>query len=159
LGQCAQRLRASHPRRQINRRLQLLDDLQSELVRSMRRSLQERRGAAQNLGLRLRRLRPSRLLVQRREQMLRQRDRLREHTRDRLRTLRQKCNALAARLRLLGPEQVLARGYSITMDALDGQIIRSARQTRSGQKLKTRLHSGEVQSVVGGGGRWVKAKG
>jgi exodeoxyribonuclease VII large subunit len=49
---------------------------------------------------------------------------------------------------LLGPERVLARGYSITLDARSGTVIRAARQTRPGQKLKTRLHSGEVQSVV-----------
>ena len=42
LGQLAQRLRASHPRRHINRQLQLLDDLHSELTRSLRRGLQER---------------------------------------------------------------------------------------------------------------------
>jgi exodeoxyribonuclease VII large subunit len=148
LAQLAQRLQASHPRRQINRRRQLLDELQSQTTRLMRRGLQERRLAARNLGLRLGRLRPSRLLVQRRERLMRQRDRLREQTGHRLRTLRQHCEALAARLRLLGPEQVLARGYSITMDALGGQIIRSARETHPGQKLKTRLKTGEVQSVV-----------
>ena len=60
--------------------------------------------------------------------------------------------ALGARLRLLGPEQVLARGYSITLDARSGKVIRAARQTRPGQKLKTRLQSGVVQSVVEGKG-------
>jgi exodeoxyribonuclease VII large subunit len=159
LGQLAQRLRASHPRRQLNRRLQLLDDLHGELTRSMRRGLQERRLAARNLALRLGRLRPSRLLVQRRERLFQQRDRLREQTKNRLRSLRQHCDALAARLRLLGPEQVLARGYSITMDAKGGQILRSARETRPGQKLKTRLQTGEVQSVVAKEGKRLKAKG
>jgi exodeoxyribonuclease VII large subunit len=148
LGQLAQRLQASHPRRQINRRLQRLDDLHGTLTRSMRRGLQERRLAARNLGLRLGRLRPSRLLVQRRERLIQQGDRLREQTRNRLRSLRQHCDALAARLRLLGPDQVLARGYSITMDARGGQIIRSARETHPGQQLKTKLKSGEVRSVV-----------
>jgi exodeoxyribonuclease VII large subunit len=141
-------LQASHPRRQINRRLQRLDDLHGTLTRSMRRGLQERRLAARNLGLRLGRLRPSRLLVQRRERLIQQGDRLREQTRNRLRSLRQHCDALAARLRLLGPDQVLARGYSITMDARGGQIIRSARETHPGQQLKTKLKSGEVRSVV-----------
>lgn len=69
---------------------------------------------------------------------------------NRLRSLRQQCDALGTRLRLLGPEQVLARGYSITLDARSGTVIRAARQTRPGQKLKTRLQSGEVQSVVEG---------
>ena len=54
--------------------------------------------------------------------------------------------ALEARLRLLGPEQVLARGYSITMDAATGQVLREAKVVKSGQKLKTRLKSGEIVS-------------
>jgi len=148
LGQLAQRLRASHPRRHLNRQLQLLDNLQGELTRCMRRELQQRQLAARQLGLRLGRLRPSRLLALRRESLLRQRDRLREQARNQLHSLRQQCDALGARLRLLGPEQVLARGYSITQDARSGKVIRAARQTRPGQKLKTRLQTGEVKSVV-----------
>src|SRR5208282_5746962 len=35
-------------------------------------------------------------------------------------------------------QQVLARGYSITMDAGSGWVIRAARQTRAGQKLRMR---------------------
>jgi exodeoxyribonuclease VII large subunit len=150
LGQLSQRLRAAHPRRLLNRQLQRLDDLQAALTRSIRRELQQRQLAARHLGLRLGRLRPSRLLALRREELARQRDRLRERIRNRLRCLRQQCDALGTRLRLLGPEQVLARGYSITLDAHSGTVIRAARQTRLGQKLKTRLQSGEVQSVVEG---------
>jgi exodeoxyribonuclease VII large subunit len=148
LGQLSQRLRASHPRRQLNLKLQHLDDLQSELTRSIRRELQQRQLATRQLALRLGRLRPKRLLTQRREELARQRDRLREQTRNRLRSLRQHCEELGTGLRLLGPEQVLARGYSITLDARTGKVIRTARQTRQGQKLKTRLHAGEIQSVV-----------
>jgi exodeoxyribonuclease VII large subunit len=148
LGQLSQRLRASHPRRQLNLKLQHLDDLQMELTRSIRRELQQRQLATRQLGLRLGRLRPKRLLAQRRDELARQRDRLREQTRNQMRSLRQHCEELGTSLRLLGPEQVLARGYSITLDARTGKVIRTARQTRPGQKLKTRLHSGEVQSVV-----------
>ncbi len=148
LGQLSRRLRAWHPRRQVHRGLQRLDDLQSALARSVRRGLRQRRLDARNLVLRLGRLRPGRLLEQRREGLSRQRARLREQAAGQLRSLRQRCDALAARLRLLGPEQVLARGYSITLDARSGKILRAARETRPGQKLKTRLKSGEVQSVV-----------
>ena len=148
LGQLAQRLRAWRPQRQINRQLQRLDEAQSALTRCLRRGLRQRQLAARNLGLRLARLRPSRLLAQRRERLAQLLDRLREQTWNRLRSLRQQGGALAARLRLLGPEQVLARGYSITRDARSSRIIRAASETRPGQKLKTRLQSGEVQSVV-----------
>jgi exonuclease VII large subunit len=51
-----------------------------------------------------------------------------------------------SRLRLLGPEQVLSRGYSITMDAASGTVLHDAAKVNAGQKLKTRLKSGEVLS-------------
>jgi exodeoxyribonuclease VII large subunit len=62
--------------------------------------------------------------------------------------LRQRAASLASRLQLLGPEQVLARGYSITLDAATGRILRAAAETASGQKLTTRLKSGQVSSTV-----------
>jgi exodeoxyribonuclease VII large subunit len=63
-------------------------------------------------------------------------------------------NALQTRLRLLGPEQVLARGYSITMDAKSGKVLRNADEIKQGQRLKTRLKRGEVLSraETGNGG-------
>jgi exodeoxyribonuclease VII large subunit len=53
-----------------------------------------------------------------------------------------------SRLRLLGPEQVLARGYSITMDAATGKIVRRAKDAKVGQGLKTRVKEGEIFSQV-----------
>jgi len=43
---------------------------------------------------------------------------------------------------------VLARGYSITTDATTGQVLRAAAEARPGQRLRTKLKSGEVQSRV-----------
>jgi len=56
--------------------------------------------------------------------------------------------ATESRLRLLGPEQVLARGYSITLDATTGRVLRNAAQVKVGQRLKTRLKQGEISSRV-----------
>ncbi len=67
---------------------------------------------------------------------------------NRLKELKAELSRAEARLRLLGPEQVLARGYSITMDAASGKILREAGQVKPGQRLKTRLKTGEVSSVV-----------
>jgi exodeoxyribonuclease VII large subunit len=55
---------------------------------------------------------------------------------------------LEVRLRLLGPEQVLARGYSITRLAETGEVVRDAGQVKPGQRLRTRLKQGEVRSVA-----------
>ena len=56
--------------------------------------------------------------------------------------------ALLDRLRLLSPENVLARGYSITTDAATGAVIRRAEQVKAGQQLRTRVQRGEIDSVV-----------
>jgi exodeoxyribonuclease VII large subunit len=147
-NQLSQRLRASHPRRQFHHRLQRLDDLQTMLLRAPRQRLQQHRLAAGALHLRLGRLRPRQFLARRAEELTQKQRRLREQVRHHLRMLRDRSGALHGRLRLLGPEQVLARGYSITLDAATGRVIRAAAQTRPGQKLKTRLKTGQVQSTI-----------
>jgi exodeoxyribonuclease VII large subunit len=63
-----------------------------------------------------------------------------------LRNGKSRFETLEARLHLLGPEQVLARGYSITMDAASGKVLRDAEKVQSGQRLKTRLQAGEILS-------------
>jgi len=146
--QLGQRLQASSPRRVLNQRLQRLDDLQSSLVRCSSQQLGKWRLTTRNLGERLDRVRPGQILALRRAALLREENRLRERTRHYLRHLRQRREALHSRLQLLGPEQVLARGYSITMDAATGKIIRAKSQTSAGQLLKTRLHSGEIKSTI-----------
>jgi exodeoxyribonuclease VII large subunit len=146
--QVAPRLQALHPRRQLNQRRQRLDDLQLTLARCVSHDLQKIRTAWQTLHVRLSRLRPRQLLAQRQAALGREERHLRERMRRQLQQLRQRANVAQGRLRLLGPEQVLARGYSITLDALSGQIIRSSEQTRPGQKLQTKLQSGEVKSTV-----------
>ncbi|HUD45349.1 MAG TPA: exodeoxyribonuclease VII large subunit [Candidatus Baltobacteraceae bacterium] len=147
-AQLSQRLAAAHPRRELNRRLQRLDDLQESLARCPRLRLQHLAIASEALRQRLRQLRPSQVLRRRRELLDQRRQRLREQAGHLLQRLRQHCDALNSRLRLLGPEQVLARGYSITLDAVTGAVIRAAQDTRPGQELKTKLRAGEVRSIV-----------
>jgi exodeoxyribonuclease VII large subunit len=146
--QLGQRLLALHPRRQLNQRLQRLDELQTMLARGARRFLQKMQLTAGNLASRLGRMRPGQALARRGELLRQAQRRLREQAGRQLESRRQQCDALVARLRLLGPEQVLARGYSITLDDATGEIIRTAAATQPGQKLRTRLKSGEVRSTV-----------
>lgn len=54
-----------------------------------------------------------------------------------------------AMLKSLGPDSVLARGFSYTTDQ-QGQVIKSAAQLAPGQRIVTRLQDGEVQSMVEG---------
>jgi exodeoxyribonuclease VII large subunit len=131
LSQLGGRLARLHPRRRLDESLQRLDDLQSGLLRGLKSGARGRAVALENLTGRFLRVRPSLALKQRRE------------------ALRQ----LEHQLNLLGPEQVLARGYSITMDAASGKVLHDAAKVKPGQKLKTRLKLGEILSRTESGQR------
>jgi len=122
----AGRLVRLHPRRKLDDSLQRLDDLQSGLLRGLKTAARSRNVALQNLAGRFLRAKPSQVFKARQE-ILKQ---------------------LEKRLNLLGPEQVLARGYSITTDAASGKVLRDATKLKAGQKLKTRLAKGEVFSTA-----------
>ena len=143
-----QRMARAHPRRRMNELLQRLDDLQAGLLRCTRQGTKERQVAWQNLATRLLRVRPAQLLKQRLESLVVSRRRLRELAHVCLRNGRNRFEATEARLRLLGPEQVLSRGYSITMDAATGKVLRAAKDAKAGQHLKTRVKEGEISSQV-----------
>jgi exodeoxyribonuclease VII large subunit len=49
----------------------------------------------------------------------------------------------------LDPAGVLARGYSITLDA-QGKVITAAAQVKEGERLTTRLSQGSLESEVRG---------
>ncbi len=118
------RLSRLHPRRNLNESFQRLDDLQSGLMRNLKLAARARGVALQNLAGRFLRAKPSQPLQLRRA------------------ALRQ----IEKRLNALGPEQVLARGYSITTDAATGKVLRDAAKVAAGQKIKTRLAKGELTS-------------
>jgi exodeoxyribonuclease VII large subunit len=122
----AGRLARLHPRRKLNDSLQRLDDLQSGLLRRLKSAVHSRRLVFENAAGRFLRAKPALILKARRE------------------ALRQ----LEKRLNALGPEQVLARGYSITTDAATGKVLRDAALVQTGQKLKTRLARGEIKSTA-----------
>ena len=122
----AGRLSRLHPRRRLNESFQRLDDFQSGLLRGLKSGVRGRTVSLENLSGRFLRVRPAQLLKRRRE------------------ALRQ----LEHQLNLLGPEQVLSRGYSITTDVASGKVLRDATKIQSGQKIKTRLKAGEIVSEV-----------
>ena len=118
------RLLRLHPRRKINDSLQRLDDLQTGLLRNVKPAVRARQLQWENLAGRFWRARPTHAVKLRRE------------------ALRQ----LEKRLLALGPEQVLARGYSITTDAASGRVVRAAAAVQPGQILRTRTAQGEITS-------------
>ncbi len=142
------RLARVHPRRELNQRRQQLDDAQRALTRSAVQTWRQHQLATRALAQRLTRVQPSRLLVAKRQQLAEPARRLPEHARRALETKRRQFGELETRLRLLAPEKVLERGYSITRDAETGALIRDARALEAGRQVKTRVQHGEFTSVV-----------
>jgi exodeoxyribonuclease VII large subunit len=148
LQSVTRRMTRAHPRRQLTEMSQRQDDLSAALYRCVKQGTRDQRGVCQNLTTRMLRVRPVQLLKQRREQLQSAVRQLRERGHHQFGNVANRLANLDGRLRLLGPEQVLARGYSITRDAATGQVLRHAAKVKRGLRLRTRLQSGELDSVV-----------
>jgi len=146
--QLSQRLARAHPRRFLQESTQHLDDLQLNMARAVHRNVGKSLVFYRTLQERLARIRPAQIVLQRKTTLRQQQQRLYEQALRRLQDAGQKLNTLKTRLRLLSPEHILARGYSITMDAQTGKILQSSSQTHPGQHIRTRLKKGEVRSVI-----------
>jgi exodeoxyribonuclease VII large subunit len=146
--QLVQRILRVHPHRQVNERLQYLDDLQASLVRCARSGFRHERQRWQGLSQRLLLVKPSQVLSRRKQVLQALERRLAVQGRPRVADLRGQLSNVEARLRLLSPLNVLERGYSITSDAQTGKVIRETNEVKAGQRLRTRLKSGEISSVV-----------
>lgn len=153
LQRLVSRLTRTHPRRQLNERRQRLDELQTSLTRCTRKELRRHQTAVLNAAQRIARVKPSKTLGLRRQIILELMRRLHEATRHAMKSQRQQLREMKTRLRLLSPEQVLERGFSITRDATTGAVVRDANAVRPGQKLKTRLQRGEIMSTAESSGR------
>ena len=142
------RLTRAHPRRWLNEQWQHLDDLQGALTRTLRQGCRQHQTVCQNLVQRFVRLRPAQVVVERRrllQELLRRAHTASHHA---FAAHQQRWAGAETRLKLLAPDQVLQRGYSITRDAATGQILRTASETRPAQLLKIRLKEGEILSRV-----------
>ncbi|MFH0964105.1 MAG: exodeoxyribonuclease VII large subunit, partial [Planctomycetota bacterium] len=130
-------------------------DLRAQLAQAkdrLRRLLSARLEHAEALvGGLARSVRPETLLrhIESREQRL---DDLytiaRNHLRGRVALEDRRLDGLFGKVKSLDPLAVLARGYSVTMDERSGTILRDASKAKTGQRIVTRLHKGELASEV-----------
>jgi exodeoxyribonuclease VII large subunit len=74
-------------------------------------------------------------------------NRLHRAARRRVERVREKADAIAARLGAVSPLNVLSRGYSVT-ELDDGTVVQDAAQVRPGDRVKTRLHRGRLVSRI-----------
>ncbi|MBU6303265.1 MAG: exodeoxyribonuclease VII large subunit [Verrucomicrobia bacterium] len=145
------------PGRVLAERRQRLDDSAERMEAALETRLRRVRDRVDHATRLLEMSRPDRLLAQRSEWLQMLGERLAQAVRRRLEEQRQRLAPLANLVRTLGPESVLSRGYSLTVDA-GGNVISSVAEASPGSRLVTRLRDGELESEVkevrpGHGGR------
>ncbi|CRN07076.1 Exodeoxyribonuclease 7 large subunit [Pseudomonas sp. URMO17WK12:I11] len=139
--------RLRHPGERLRQQAQRLDDLDMRLRRAFLHNLNQRRERMVRLETRLAAQHPGRTLALLGQRLDSLAERLPRAMRDVLKDRRQRFQAQLQTLQIVSPLATLARGYSILLDE-QGQAIRSAEQTRNGQRLTARLNEGELQVRV-----------
>jgi exodeoxyribonuclease VII large subunit len=147
-GTIAHRLGRCHPRRRLQERMQRVDELHVDLHRAGQNRRQIFSTHWRGLAERLLRVHPELVVRHRRQQVAQLAARLRERKGHRLDRAAQRLTRLVDRLRLLGPANVLARGYSITQNLDSQKVIRSVKDAPSGTRLSTQFFDGSVESTV-----------
>jgi exodeoxyribonuclease VII large subunit len=113
------------PRRVVRQWVQRLDDLRGVLDATTRRTILERRQSLRHLQARLAPHHPARELERRRNHL----------------------TQLAARLRALGPQGTLDRGYALVLDT-HGHPLTQAKKTLEGQAARIILSKGMVTAQL-----------
>jgi len=63
-----------------------------------------------------------------------------------IRTEKKNINLIQEKLRLIDPQNILKRGYSLTL--MNGKILKSAQLVKEGDRLETQLRDGKIESTV-----------
>jgi exodeoxyribonuclease VII large subunit len=134
-------------RRRLREAQQEVDLVRESLLRGLERRATGERARLTTAQLALKARHPAREVAARRQLVTQWQRRLTDCSRQRLTSAMQRWERLAGMLRLLGPEQTLGRGYSITRDET-GKVIRSVAVVRPEMKIRTRVSDGEFESAV-----------
>jgi exodeoxyribonuclease VII large subunit len=133
------------PRRLILERQQSVDQLEIRLIQLRDWMLKQRRDHLLRLTSLVMMFKPTEVLERRRKEITLCQEKLRSAVLQRLDRERLHVGRLTGAVRLLGPEQTLRRGYSITEDE-NGKVIQSVDAVTANQRLKTILADGSIWS-------------
>jgi len=124
-----------------------LEQVRFGLERALRALLNEHRRTLGAIALRVERTEPSTILSEARQRVRHLAWRAAHAGRASIERRRELLHSLGRHLEGIGPERVLARGYSITRSA-SGAIVRDAAALQPGERLATRFARGSAESEV-----------
>jgi exodeoxyribonuclease VII large subunit len=126
---------------------QRIDDLETLLDDRAQTRLDDLRDRLHDFAPRLAAQRPEMRLRMMQDRVARAGQRLEDAMRRRVERTKRSLDASESLLRVLGPQQVLARGYTITQHA-DGRVVRRADDLKPGDVITTRFADGATKSTV-----------
>ena len=124
-----------------------LSALEQRTSQAARRRLELSRRRLEDLASRRCMQSPTAYIDLKRMELDMQRTKLLQQQERRISGARQRYVRLAAALDALSPLKVLGRGYAAATDA-DGRVLRSVRDTETGQRIRVRLSDGELGCLV-----------
>jgi exodeoxyribonuclease VII large subunit len=133
--------------RTLANKQQALDEMDATLQQSVVQRFQRQQTRLQELRFRLEQHSPIAELQRRRATLALLREKLQSRTIHRVTKLKSSIDHLRQLLQSLSPDATMARGYTLTMDP-QGRPLRTAKQLKPGDEIRTRLSDGEVRSVV-----------
>lgn len=137
----------SEPERRLRDAEQVIDDAENRFenyVDQYLRGLDERLADRQRT---LERWRPSEVLAEAGHRLDMLQHRIGNLSTQRIARAAEKLEGIEKLIHSLGPDSVLQRGFSLTLDA-DGRAITDAAKLQSGDRVRTKLARGEFASVV-----------
>ncbi|HEX7194968.1 MAG TPA: exodeoxyribonuclease VII large subunit, partial [Chthoniobacterales bacterium] len=128
-------------------RQQQIDQLELRLSQAGSNAFAQRHSQIAKLLAFLSAFRPDHLLDAKRREVALAEIRLKQIVLARIESRKDSVRRLANSIRLLGPQQTLERGYSITLDA-NRNVVRSAASVKVGDALCNRFADGDAYSVA-----------
>jgi exodeoxyribonuclease VII large subunit len=135
------------PRTLIRDRQQKTDQIETRLLQLLRWTVEHHRVHTNRLASLLQAYRPAQVVARRRTEVAGVQTRLENVATYQLERAKQKLLSLQRSIALLGPEQTLQRGYSITRKPA-GEILQRSEDVNPGDEILTRLAEGELRSRV-----------
>ncbi|MBV8277117.1 MAG: exodeoxyribonuclease VII large subunit, partial [Verrucomicrobia bacterium] len=135
------------PKTLIEDRQQKIDQVEARLLQLLRWTVEHHRTHTNRLASLLQAYRPAQMVVRRRAEVAGVQTGLENAVKNQVERAKQKLLSLQRSISLLGPQQTLERGYSITRKPT-GEILQRSEEVKPGEEMITQLAEGEVRSTV-----------
>lgn len=147
LNRLTHQLERRHPRYQLEKQSQRLDDLSARLHRATRKQIDALYRQLENTKQRLGFYSPVNTLSRQQHHLQQKQDRLIQSIKSQLIQNKHQLALRVEKLDAVSPLSTLKRGYSITKNK-DGVLITQVEQLKPGQEMSTTFANGTVYSIV-----------